>query len=558
MTRLSILLLLSLLAGVGSYLLTVHLQPAIEFSDYLPEDTLALVEWDDFARSWEVWQRNPAREKLGQGEPFKFFEQFDVPQNSLDYLREAITFLAAFTKRPSFHRLFSEKAVLALLPAAVEQSTVSPFLAKQLVLILQVENSLSPQQQLQDLFGYAQSQQAFIYKENPLVTFVFREGQSLSCWLHQGVLICAQDVSLVQQCIDQALKRRAQVRSGLQMNAAYQRLKQLSQDPTDVFFYTDLERLRLLPMFREGEPGNGGLLPRHLAVFHRARAEGERLGIIALANKDAGTAFIAQHRLATPVEEPVNMQISRETVFALWTNWFKLQKLWDLGLQYSNPDINAMMTSVTQQLSDITGQSLDAFFDVFGNGFGVFINEEMAPHQSNRSMGCLFIEVRDRPAVESMIKQVVAGLQVIKVTSGETEIASVMLAGGLLQPAYALTNDYLILADGVDLIEQAQQQIKQYLDNGKNQQLLVDQRGGNGFLFVRTGELIERMMPVLTLLAKETGERSRILPSESRQFFREFGLPLLTSLRGITTSHLRGYTAGDAFMLEVDYSLRRE
>jgi hypothetical protein len=70
--------------------------------------------------------------------------------------------------------------------------------------------------------------------------------------------------------------------------------------------------------------------------------------------------------------------------------------------------------------------------------------------------------------------------------------------------------------------------------------------------------MIKRLMPFLTLLAKENGERTRLLPPESRLFFRELGLPLLTSLRDITTTRLRGSAAGDTILLEVDYSLRQE
>jgi hypothetical protein len=70
--------------------------------------------------------------------------------------------------------------------------------------------------------------------------------------------------------------------------------------------------------------------------------------------------------------------------------------------------------------------------------------------------------------------------------------------------------------------------------------------------------MVKRLMPVLTLLAKENGERTRILPPESRLLVRELGLPLLSSLRDITTSRLRGSAAGDTIRFEVDYSLRQE
>jgi hypothetical protein len=166
-------------------------------------------------------------------------------------------------------------------------------------------------------------------------------------------------------------------------------------------------------------------------------------------------------------------------------------------------------------------------------------------------MGGLIFEMRDRAAVETMIKQLLDGLQVITVKSGGIEISSVMLAGGLLQPAFALVDNHLILADSVELIEQLRQEVR-HEPNGEGDE------AGNLFVFIRTGEMIERLSPLLTLMTKETSERNRMLSAESRLFVREVGLPLLTSLRTIATTRLRGYAVNDTIFIEVDFTLRRE
>ena len=559
MTRLLGLLLLCLVAGGSSYLLIIRPFPSVEIRAYLPADTLALAEWENLAQSWEGWQHNPVSEKSNRVLFFKVLAQLGLPESFIEETKKAPAFLENFTQHASLQRLFGKKVVLALLPASIEPSSVSSPLCKNLVVVLQFENDLGLHQALQDFFGPIQSQQVIVYQGESFVTLVFRKGYTLSYWIQPGVLICAQDAALVQRCIDQTLQRKIRVHSGLQLNAAYQRLKQQGQNNTDVFIYADLARLQYqFPILREIDTGSGGWLPRHLALFHHAEAGVIRLGLIALVGEETMAAFTAQHQLPAPADESATLHVFPETEFSLWTNWFKAKKLWDFGLQSSDPDISALLTSVAQQLSEATGRPGDTFFYVFGNGLGVFINEQVVPHQSNRSLGCLAIEVRDRPAVVAMIKQLVANLQVITVKSEETEISSVMLAGGLLQPAYALVDNYLLLADSVELIEQARLQIRPYLDGGKKEGQRIDGRGGNLFVFVRTGDMIKRLMPFLTLLAKENGERTRLLPPESRLFFRELGLPLLTSLRDITTTRLRGSAAGDTILLEVDYSLRQE
>jgi len=558
MTRLLTLLFLCLVAGVSGYWLAVRPTTRAELVDYLPEDPLALIECDNFARSWEQWQRRLDGEKTPRPHYFKILAQVGIPAAFLDDSRKAIDFLEHYSRRPGFYSLLSTHAVLALFPESGSQLSVPPPLAKQWVLALQLPSDFSLPQ-FQEFFGSVQSQQTVIYQGESLVTLVFQDGQTLFYWIQRGVVLCAREVTLVQRCIDQSLQRMVRARSGLHLNPVYQRLRQHGRNRTDVFCYADLEKLqRWVPMLREIDTETGGLVPRQLALFHLAETEQDRVGVIAVANKEAVAAFTSQHQLASPISGPISLPMGTETGFSLWTNWFNPQRLWDFGLQRAHPEVVALMTAVGQQLAEITGKPLDAFFHVFGSGFGVFINEQVVPHQSNRSMGCVILEVRDRAAVATMIKQLVAGLQVITVKSGETEIASVMLAGGLVQPAYTLVDNYLFLADSVELIEQALQQIKRDQGSGEKAHHGTEGGGGNLFLFVRTGEMSERLFPLLTQLAKETGERTRILSPENRRLVREVGLPLLTSLRGIGTSRFRGYVADDTILFEVDYTLRRQ
>jgi len=557
MTRLLALLLLFSVVGVGSYLLIDGIKSQGKLLDYFPADTLALAEWEDLDHSWERLRCGLGGEKQQQNF-FKILDQLGIPGPILDDARRGVVFFAQYSNLVSLHSLCITNAALALLPVTVGQPSASVTWQKQLVLALQVKSDFFSQQ-LHEVFGSVQSQQTTVYQGESLVTLVFSDGSTLSYWLQGNILICAQEAALVRRCIDQSGQRMVRPRSGLQLNEGYQRLKRQNRNNTDFFCYVDLERLGLLlPRLREIDAEASELLPRQLALFHLAEEEKDRLGIIALVSKDALTAFTTQYHLAPPVQKPAFRLVSRETGFSLWTNWFKPKKLWEVCLQRANPDVVALMTSADQQLSKITGKSLDAFFNVFDDGFGVFINEETVPRQSDRSMGGLIFEMRDRSAVETMIKQLLDGLQVITVKSSGIEISSVMLAGGLLQPAFALVDNHLILADTVALIEQLRQEVRREPNSGEHMSQWADGEAGNLFVFVRTGEMIERLSPLLTLMAKETNEQNRMLSAESRLFVREVGLPLLKSLRTIATSHLRAYAVNDTILIEVDFTLNRE
>lgn len=561
MNRLLVLLFVVLLAGLGGFFLAIRPKPLADIAAVLPQETLALIEWADADRAWERLRRGPVGNAVPSRQLFNELMRLGMPETFVEEFRGIAVFLAAFAKNPSFSQLSAHRAVVALLPPANGSASIPFPLHRHLVFVLQQEDQEPLLKSLQEVLGRVRSRQTTVYQGELVHTLELENGPCLSYWVGQGVVICAENVLLVQRCIDHALQRLVRERVGIQLNAAYQRLRHHGHNGAEIFFYADIERLsRHLPALRQADNDNGGLLPRHLALYHRGEVglNNNRFGFAALVDREALATFTGLHQLPAPADNPPSLRVSRETELSLWTNWFQLKKLWDFGLQASDPEVGALIASVAQQLPEAMGASFDTFFHVFGSGFGVFINKQNIPNQSDRALGCLAIEVRDQAAVLAMIKRLVAGLQVVTVKSGDTEISSVVLAGGLLQPAYAVVDQYLYLADSVELIEQARQQLKPNRDGGKEQQSWTEGRKGNLFAFVRTGDLIERLLPILSLLAKETGEQGRFLPPESRRFLREIGLPLLTGLRTVATMHLHGYVGGETILLEVDCSLPQQ
>ena len=153
-----------------------------------------------------------------------------------------------------------------------------------------------------------------------------------------------------------------------------------------------------------------------------------------------------------------------------------------------------------------------------------------------------------------MLKRLLAGLQVIKVVTGGMEISSVIMAGGLLQPSYALVDKHLIFADTVALIEQVQRPGGPASAGGDGVVVPAIARTGNFFLFVRTGDVADQWIAILTVLAREKTDLTRQLTQQTRLLIEHAAIPLLTSLQGAATTRLRGSAAGDEVMLEMDFA----
>lgn len=554
MTRLAALLLFCSVFGLGGYLLSVRIQPVVDLIEYVPAEAVALVEGENLAQTWALWRHSLVGEKLHQTDFPALLVKLGLEQPLADSLTTLLAQMERCGQLAALGQVFAHQAVAALVApdSSAEHLLTDPL--ERLVVIVNVGNGGVPQQWAEALFGVARSRSVQQYQNATLITLRFDGERALTYCLQRGVLIAALREEVVQRCVSQSLQRMVQARTGLQLNPQYQRLRALAGASPDFFLYADTAALSAFqPLLQGWRQDQEGLLPLHLAIFHSAQAS--RLGIAGLADKAQLAAFTRRHQLAEPVDDPSVPHVSSDTDFSLWTNWFQSKKLWNLAQMKSPPEIVGLMSLFAQYLTTATGQTMDSFFDVFGSEFGVFINQQRAPHQSTSSMACVSVALRDPVQTANALKALTAGLQAVTVVADGTEIVSVVMAGGLLQPAYALVRNQLVLADSVELIEQLLRRSGEQATAGKGRgDRNVRERWGNFFLFVRTGSLAERLLPVLTVLAKENRDKNAMITPRARLLLQEMVLPLLTGLRGVETSRLRGYVYEDEMLLELEYA----
>ncbi|WP_310600705.1 hypothetical protein [Desulfobulbus sp.] len=555
MTRLLALILLCLVLAVSGLLLAVRPVLDIDLVDYLPENTLLFLEVERPIRLAGPGRSGQNGKSISAATWYKFLQQMGGSDTLIAETRKMIAAGEALAKHPLISSLLDHGATFALLPERAGQAEFA--VSRQWMVAVRIDDH-EAEQRFEEMLARLQTRQPVSYQGETLRHLAADDGQEFFYWRHRNVVLAACEQELLRRCIDQKLRRMIQKEVSLATNATYLRLRQLGKERADIFCYVDLKGLhRRMPLVQAVETESGGLLPRHLAFSGRAASNTIRLEFNALVDPASTAAFLTRHALSAPIRQPSMEPMPPEVKLALWTNWFKSKYLWDFVRQKAGDDVSALMALIGQQLSEATGKSLDDFFDVFGDEFGVMITEQQVAHQSSRFMGGLLLALRDRPAMAAMIAQMEARLQVIKVKSGDLEIDSVMLAGGLLQPACALLAQHLILADSVELAEAVRRQLMpDRLDGHQGKASGPESGPGNVSLFLRVGEVAEQLAPLLTLLAKETGEWDRMLPPETRLFVREVGLPLLAGLHNVATGRVRGSMAGDTLNMEVEYTLR--
>jgi hypothetical protein len=127
-----------------------------------------------------------------------------------------------------------------------------------------------------------------------------------------------------------------------------------------------------------------------------------------------------------------------------------------------------------------------------------------------------------------------------------------------LQPAFALKENHLILADSVALIEQIQNQGESDPAVDPNHFGAAKDRAGNLFLFARSKNVADRLMAMLTILLKENTDQEKVLSPKTRLLIEQVLFPVLKTLQAVATITLRGTVAGEEMILEMDVAKSRE
>jgi hypothetical protein len=542
--------------GMLCYLLTVNLYTGPEPADLLPADTLAVVETANLARALIPWRQGLPGKETADPNRFNFLEEFGLPVAPIAKFQAVAAFVGQIAEAPFFEEHFSEKAVMALLPDHEGRFLSPAVVPGNLVVIVRLSPDFSPFPLLNDFFGSGPAAVS-VYQGESLVSLSLTSGEVLTLWQYRRLLIAALDPAPVRRCIDGALNTMVRTRTGLQLNREYQGLKHKAGTQTDLFLYADLATLRgHLATSWLDERFLSGPFPNHVAVFHRADAEYDRLSVSARLRPERLAAFMAEFRLAPPVEDPVTARRSPDNLLSFWTNWFSPQILWELIPRSHRVEAGMLMFFLNQRLAETTGKADAEFFDVFGNRFGVFIDQE-AVAESIQSVAGFFLEIRDRAAADTVLQYLLADLPVQAASSEDVEIVSLLMADGLLQPSYVLTDTALIVADSPDLMQRMLRRARKDAVRGR-EETGVSARPGNMFLAFSSGKLTPALLSILTVLLKETEGQPSMLSLRARLLLEHLVMPLLIGMQAMEDCTLRVSAADNEILFEMDWTSGRE
>jgi hypothetical protein len=558
MKRLILLLTITILLVFIIFFLTRHPHRPLSPIDLLPRNTAALIEGPNLAQQWDRWRQGLVGSSLLRQDVPLFWCNEGADPGQANTLSSLLTSLERMARRDGFYSLFSRPSVVALLPPPPGVHLTEDTVLKRLLVVHQLHLPQVTPRILAVLFGNITALTNSVFQGQVLTHLRFEQGQELTCFVHDRLLIWSMDDRVIHSSVNHLLRQLIPVQAGMMLvSSPYARLKQIAVNgPGETFAYLRPRALcPMLPNLLRDLGEIGRYFPDHIALSSSTTAQGGRLVLSALADSGQFAALKKHYQLRDDLEHPLG-EPSSETVLAFWTNWLKPIRVW----HWLQPEQGATHRGVLDQwlgtLAGKNGASLQTILDLFGNEFELQIDHLRTPHQLPRAMASISVEVRDETRVAQLLKRLLKGLQTIDVVSNDLHIVSLLLAEGLLQPAYALVNKRLILADNMEMIENRHKAPDAGYAATDFPRRKFRRQGSNFFLFLRTSDMVEWLLPVLTAIAKEYGGR----PGETLGdwfLFRPQVLSFMAELQSVKSNRIRGYLYKDEAFLEVLYTLAR-
>lgn len=452
----NILVLIVVLFAVGAgYLLIVRMDRAADPLEFLPGDTLALIDLRQPAALYGKYRQSRLGQRLAAIRWGDLLLRFDASEEVAGSFQREIDQIQAFLDGPVFRALFARRAVLALLPAesgSMEGS--APW--ESLVLIAEPRPRTEVVALLAPLLGRDRGSATERYQGREIRTFILADGTVLAVAASDGLLLASLSLDAVKRCLDLALDPLATEQDRLNNNQDYQALRKRSGDRDRPFAYGDMRALTSLaasiaqagPAMAESStpPGDGGF--RHGALY--CGTETGRLDCTAVLLGAPGEAVTV---MPEPALDDSLAAVPSVLLFHSWTNLLDLPRL-AAEVQH-NPQTRDAFKKSDEWLGRKTGMSFSEFFSLFGSRISLTVTAM----RGNGFFPLPRLVCRLAVKEEEGLRQALVSLQDGKVLASREfdgiRIHTLMLAGGLLQPSWAIRDGYVYFADSPEQLEQS-------------------------------------------------------------------------------------------------------
>ncbi len=562
MRRFFLLLAFVVLVVGAAILLTRHLRPRVALTDYVPADSPVVLEWRDPAGALASFRSTRMGRCLEEIDWRGVLRGIGVPGERIGGLTHRLRPVAEFAHGPVFAELFGGDVVAALL--AGDGNDPAAGLGEDLVLLARPRHGTAAGRLVGLLLQRGWARRAGAYQGVDL--YRLRTMLNPEPWflaVRDDLLVMAPAVTSVRRCLDLVLARMVREKTGMGGNRTYLRLKGRARGLDDFFLYLDMASLR------SAFKAHGGALPpagaeggatalaatgrgvRTAVFFHQPFNDVQQFTSIVEFDTSSLAPFQATIYSRPPMENRAIVNMPADLLVYFWTNWLDLPDWWHSTLSRSTGSERETARRFAAWVDQVTGRDMDTVLQMFGREFGFNVAEIITSGFFPVPRICLCVEMARPAAVRSMLEEMLKGVPRRQETINGVPVVSIMAAGGLMQPSYALLDRYLVLADGRDQLEAILHPAgKMLLDDPDFRKVDMGLLDNNNLVaFARTASLMDGMKELASWLGTMVAIRDEESAAASKVLIDKVVLPVLESMKMFRAAGVRSYTAPGELVL---------
>lgn len=565
MKRLAFLLLIVISGGILAYLLATRPEGGIDPVDILPPGTVAVADWTDPAGSYERFKESRLGIRVAAIDWPRVLRGLDTPARRIGQIEDTRRKIRQAVNTPLFRELFGGRVVLALLPAAPGSKMVSAAaLQKHLVLIVRPRHRASFLELLSSLFAGHLKFRTRSYRNTTIKSIDLDQKSSLSTAVADGLILISLSPEPLERCLDQSRARLTGGRSGLNGDLAYRSLKERARGRDDLFCYLDLVRLRaMLSCLAAAEPDTASAVTwkkivtasgpfQSISLFRKPGRRVQYYSSVVrftpqLLNK-------VQKKLYTtkPVQDKILATVPAGQLLYFWTNTLDLQTWWQAALADVRHDNARRTRRLRQWLIDNTGQTPEKLFAMLGHQFSVSLTRINTSGLFPVPRLYCRLAIVDPKGIRGVLEKILAGLPVRTDTVAGVPVTSIMMAGGLMQPSYAIVDGFIIMADSRRQIDTVLQPNHDTLvRDARFKKVNVGLTEPNNLIiFSRNAKLIDGLKELVSWAGTVIAIRDARAGAKSKILIDQVVLPVLDGLKMNVAGGFREFNTGNELIME--------
>ncbi|HHO48143.1 MAG TPA: hypothetical protein ENN06_06785 [Desulfobacteraceae bacterium] len=566
--RCLLFVLFLLLAAGALFVLTDRPKSVLDPARFLPENTVAFIDIKNPPEQF----RNFSRSRLGrQIDSIRWPEVLDALGYSAEDIADftlRLNGIRAAVDSAEVRELFGRRLVVALLPpqAKARGGETATDLLDSLVLIAlprhraDLLNILSAPL----VREYRSMSRTHLGKE--IRSFPLSGEVAVSLTVSDGYIIAAFSPDAVMACLDMSMNSLTGGTGGLDVNPEFISLRRLPNGGDDRFLYLNFRELRDprpaevsadtdRPSFFPAEQP-GYKVPFDSAAFYRRPglpgSRKMRYGGVLRFAPESLTGEGSPPRFPSPAVNAVAGEVPADLSAYLWTNMLDPHTI-SLALEAGGlRDKDGPLSRFEEWLLARGNISLDAFLSLFSGQAGINVAKARGGGFLPIPRMCFRLEVTAPEKVAQLMDDLLADQPVQTFSVNGTSVSSLQLAGGLIQPSFALEGRFFVVADSREQME---------LVLGGNRELLVRDpmfrkvdvglaERNNLAVFVRNAEFLETVKGFAVWSGMLLSMSGRSQGNGSRVFIDQVVLPILEGLKMYSTGSARLVSGQEEVVIE--------